>query len=136
MTLPRGAVEIVEARANGMKPADPIVVNFGDRLPWRYPQVFPWRSDHDWAFMAGLEAMVCVSGPHPLLQSTLRALARPCEVISLYDPKAVLGMDIWPVWKGVATPEIHVVPLADRRDAIFVRWAFARWISSDYGVAA
>lgn len=136
MILPRGAQEIVDARVNGMKPADPIVVNLGERLPWKYPQVFPWRSDHDWDFMAGLEAMVCVSGQHPLLRSTLRGLAKPCEVISLYDPKAVRGMDLWPVWKGVNTPEIHVAAIEDRRDAVFVRWAHAHWVQRDYGVAA
>ena len=133
--LPRGAAEIAEARANGMKPAHPVVVNFGDRLPWHYPQVFPWRLGHDWSFMVGLEAMVCVSGPNPLLASTLRALAEPCAWISIYDPKAVKGMDIWPVWRGLKE-DLHILPLEERRGAIFLRWAYAHWVQDDYGVAA
>lgn len=128
--LPHGAEPIAVARDNGQRPADPVVVSLCGRLSgFSNPQVFPYAPNHDWSFMVGLEAIVCVKPSSPHVQRILRALAVPCESpIALWDVDAQRGMDLWPIWVGVQLPEIHIAPLEDRRSAIFKRWGFSRWM--------
>lgn len=129
--LPAGASEIVKARERGLRPAASVVVSLCGRVGFGNPQVRVFAPSHDWSFMAGLDAIVCVNPASKFVRETLDGLARPVERMLVWDVERQVGMDLWPVWKGVNVPELHTIPLSDRRDAVFVRWQTIRWLPSE-----
>jgi hypothetical protein len=130
--FPLGGHEIARARDNGMRPAHAVIVSLcGWHERESNPQVVATGPNHDWAFLAGLGVFVFVNKDSEHVQRTLRALARPCERIDVWDVGTKRGMTIWPIWKGVNVPEVHYCPLEDRRDAIFLRWGRLTWLPSE-----
>jgi hypothetical protein len=126
--MPIGAFPIAKARDNGMRPAEQIIVSLcGWRPGIANPQVLVTGPNHCWDFMAGLEALVFVQPGAKYLAPTLRALAEPCETLSLWDVERRQGLDVWPVWKGLNVPEVRKTLLSERRGAIFLRWESYPW---------
>lgn len=61
LPLPRNARSIVEARAGGLKPAEPIIVSFVGQTDWPNPHVFAESGQaYDWRFLHGLTAAIVV----------------------------------------------------------------------------
>lgn len=129
--LPAGAEEIVRARENGKRPEHSVVVSLCGRMDFANPQVRVFAPKHDWAFMAGLDAIVTVKPSSPFVKETLAGLARPAEHILVWDVERQAGMDVWPVWRGVNVPELHGLPLEDRKRAVFARWERVRWLPGE-----
>jgi hypothetical protein len=129
MKLPRGAHEIAQARANGMRPELPVIVSMVGALPHEAnPTVHADGPNYDWRFLAELDVFVFVSPQSQSVQALLKAIAHQTERIFLWDVVARRGMDLWPIWKGVNVPEVHGTSnLADRRRAILARWGQFRW---------
>lgn len=133
MRMPTGAFAIAQARDNGMRPADPVIVSLVGMLPEESnPVVVVHEKRHDWRFMLGLKCYVFVNPASQFVQETLLALARNVECMWLWDVERKRGMDLWPIWRGLNVPEVHgYCALEERRDAIFERWSSVRWLCID-----
>lgn len=129
MTLPAGAFDIAQARDNGMRPADPVIVSLVGRVAERNPQVLVTRADHDWRFMADLEALVYLRRGAKFAQATLRGLAGIAARVSLWDVEEKRGVDLVPVWQlsdgRLKGHEYRGRPTI--RPAKFSRWDVEAW---------
>lgn len=131
MTLPPGARDIALARDNGQRPADPIVVSLCGRQDVGNPPVLVVAADHDWRFMAGLQAFVFVKAGVRYVRETLRGLAVPAESIDLWDVDKQQGMTLRPIWdvKGKEWP--YRLDLDQRATYRFIRWLEQPWTALD-----
>lgn len=129
MNLPIGALDIAQARDNGMRPRDPVIVSLVGRVNEPNPQVLVTRADHDWRFLAGLEVLVYLRRGADHAKATLRGLAGYAARISVWDVDAKRGIESKPVWRLTAGVlkghEYAGAPLA--KPAKFSRWESTSW---------
>lgn len=135
MSLPAGAFDIARARDNGMRPAHAVIVSLcGRRDEFQAnPQVVVTRPNHDWRFMLGLDAIVCVDRKaQQFAPKVLHDLARVVDrSIELWDVEAARGMSLYPVWRGADKRELFDVRLKNRDGLPLARWERYRWSDAE-----
>lgn len=125
--LPPGAVDIANARAHGLKPAEPVIVSL---VGWvkesRNPVVVADGPGYSWGFLTGLDVLVYFRGDAAVLRALLAKLAYVTECIGVWNVSTREGASVFPVF-AARGGELHYLHLKLRRGKRLLRWNSSSW---------